>query len=143
MATTSVRPSPASTPTGYDRGEGWVLFAAIMIGFVAIMNVIYGIAAIDKSGFFVNDQKYIFSDLRTWGWIILVIGLLQVLAAGSIWRGGAFGRWFGIGTAGVNAIAALLSIPGYPLWSLAIFAVDVMIIYALAAYGGDRRYAVG
>jgi len=143
MATTSVRPRPASTGGDYEKGEGWVLFAAILIGLIAIMNVIYGIAAIDRSGFFVNDTKYIVSDLRTWGWIILIIGLLQVLAAGSIWRGGGFGRWLGIGTACANAIAALLSIPAYPLWSLAIFAVDVLVIYGLAAYGGDRRYQVG
>ena len=55
--------------------------------------------------------------------------------------GGSFGRWFGITVAGLNAIAALLSIPAYPFWSLAIFALDVIVIYGLAAYGGDPRLA--
>lgn len=68
-----------------------------------------------------------------------MIGALQVFAAFSIWRGGSYGRWFGIFVAGVSAIGALLSIPAYPFWSLTIFAVDVLIIYGLAAYGGYRR----
>ena len=41
--------------------------------------------------------------------------------------------------AGLNSIGALLSIPAYPFWSLAVFAVDVLVIYGLAAYGGQRR----
>ncbi len=75
------------------------------------------------------------------GWVTLVLGVLQILAAFSIWNGGGFGRWFGIAVAGLNAIAALMSLPGYPFWSLAIFTVDILIIYGLAAYGGNRRSA--
>jgi hypothetical protein len=67
--------------------------------------------------------------------------VLQVIAALSIWQGGGYGRWFGIGVAGLSSIGALMSIPAYPFWSLAIFALDVLIIYGLAAYGGDRRLA--
>jgi hypothetical protein len=67
--------------------------------------------------------------------------VLQVFAAFSIWQGGSYGRWFGIFAAMLSSIGALLSIPAYPLWSLAIFAVDILIVYGLAAYGGQRRYA--
>jgi hypothetical protein len=93
------------------------------------------------SKFFVADQKYILSGLHTWGWVMLIVGALQIAAAFSIWNGGTFGRWFGITCAGLNAIAALLSIPAYPFWSLSVFALDVLIIYGLAAYGGDPRLA--
>jgi hypothetical protein len=134
-----VRPSAADTVD--DRGAGWLLFAGIMIVIVGVLNIVYGIAAIDNSTFFVNDAQFILSDLNTWGWIVLVLGVLQVLAAFSIWQGGSYGRWFGILVAGLSAIGALLSIPAYPFWSLAIFAIDVLIIYGLAAYGGQRRYA--
>jgi hypothetical protein len=106
---------------------------------VGILNVIYGIAAIDDSSFFVNDTKYILSDLNTWGWVTLILGAVQILAAFSIWNGNQFGRWVGIAVAGLSAISALLSIPAYPFWSLAIFAVDVLVIYGLAAYGGQHR----
>ena len=121
-----------------ESGPGWILFAGIMIVVAGVLNIIYGIAAIDNATFFVNDAKYIFSDLKTWGWIVLILGVLQVFAAFSIWQGGSYGRWFGIFVASLSAIGALLSIPAYPFWSLAIFAIDVLIIYGLATYGGQR-----
>ena len=133
----------SSSTTGGVEGSGWVLFAGIMLMLIGVLNAIYGIAAIDESSFFVADTQYILSDLRTWGWVLLIIGALQVLAAFSVWRGGSFGRWFGIAVAALNSIAALLSIPAYPFWSLAIFAIDVLVIYGLTTYGGDRRIAAG
>ena len=120
-------------------GSGWILFAGIMILIAGILNVIYGIAAIDNSSFFVQDTEFIFSSLKTWGWIILIIGVLEIFAAFSIWRGGAFGAVLGIFAASISAIGALLSIPAYPFWSLAIFAVDILVIYGLAAYGARGR----
>ena len=122
-----------------EKGSGWLLFAGIMMLMVGVLNVIYGIAAIDDANFFVANTKFIISDLNTFGWLMLLLGALQLIAAFSIWSGGGFGRWFGIGVAMVNAIAALLSIPGYPFWSLAVFTVDLLIIYGLAAYGGGHR----
>jgi uncharacterized membrane protein HdeD (DUF308 family) len=132
---------PTAVDTMEERGAGWLLFAGIMVVIAGVLNIVYGIAAIDNAAFFVNDAEFIFSDLNTWGWIVLVVGVLQVFAAFSIWQGGSYGRWFGILSAGLSAIGALLSIPAYPFWSLTIFAVDVLIIYGLAAYGGQRRYA--
>jgi hypothetical protein len=121
-----------------ERGAGWIAFAGIMLSIVGILNVIYGIAAIGDSSFFVHNTKYILSNLNTWGWVTLIIGVIQVIAAFSIWSGGDFGRWIGIFVAGLSMIGALLSLPAYPFWSLAVFAIDVLIIYGLAAYGGQR-----
>ena len=121
-----------------EHRSGWLLFAGIMIFIAGVLNTIYGIAAIDDSAFFVQDTKYIISDLNAWGWITLIVGVLQLIAAVSIWRGGGFGMVIGMGVAMISAIVALLSIPSYPLLSLAIFAVDVLIIYGLATYGGQR-----
>jgi hypothetical protein len=123
--------------------SGWVTFAGVMLFVVGVLNVIYGIAAIGDSSFFVQDQKYILSNLNTWGWVTLILGLFQFFAAFSLWSGGIYGRVFAIVAASLSAIAALLSIPAYPFWSLAIFAIDVLVIYGLAAYGGDRRIAAG
>jgi hypothetical protein len=143
MATTSAQRTSAATRTDYrEQGSGWLLFAGIMIVTVGVLNVIYGIAAIGDSKFFIADTKYILSGLNTWGWVMLILGALQVTAAFSIWSGAGFGRWFGIAVAVLNAIAALLSLPAYPFWSLAVFTVDVLVIYGLAAYGGDRALAV-
>lgn len=132
------RGRPAAAADTYE-GSGWVLFAGIMMAILSVLNIIYGIAAIGNSSFFVNDTKYILSDLNTWGWVTVVIGAIQMLAAFSIWNGGQMGRWLGIAIAGLSSIAALLSIPAYPFWSLTIFAVDVLVIYGLAAYGGQHR----
>jgi hypothetical protein len=121
-----------------EKGVGWIVFAGIMIVIAGVLNVIYGIAAIGESTFFVENTQFILSGLNTWGWVTLVLGVLQIIAAFSIFRGGGFGRWFGIFVAGLSAIGALLAIPAYPLWSVAIFAVDILIIYGLAAYGGER-----
>ena len=120
------------------RGAGWLTFAGIMVFLVAVLNMIYGIAAIDGSKFFIEDEKFILSDLNTWGWIVLIIGVLQLVAAFSIWAGGEYGRWIGVITAGVSAIGALLALPGYPFWSLAVFALDILIIYGLTTYGGRQ-----
>ena len=139
-ADTGVQAS-ATGPYAEPEGAGWIVFAGIMMMIVAILNVIYGIAAIGNAKFFVGNHQFIVSDLKTWGWVTLIIGVVQAIAAYSIWAGNQFGRWIGILTAGVSSIAALMSIQGYPFWSLAVFAVDVLIIYGLAAYGGQHRPA--
>jgi uncharacterized membrane protein HdeD (DUF308 family) len=128
---------PASRPTesAYElEGKPWVLFAGIMILLVGVMNVIYGIAAIDKSTFFVQDAKYVFAELNTWGWVLLVVGVVQLIAAFGIWSRRAWGRWIGIISASGNAVVQLLFISSYPLASLALFAVDLLVIYGLVSW---------
>src|SRR3954454_10558341 len=113
--------------------NGWWVFAGILLLVAGVLNIIYGIAAIGDSKFFTENVTYVFSGLHTWGWILLIIGVLELVAAFSLFSGGEFGRWFGIFIASLNAIGALLSMGGvYPLWSLAIFALAIIIIYKLA-----------
>jgi hypothetical protein len=122
-----------------EQRSGWVTFAGALLLIAGALNVIYGIAAIGDSKFFVHDTKYILSNLNTWGWVTLILGLLQLIAAFSLWSGGLYGRIFGIGAAGLSSIAALLSIPAYPFWSLAIFALDIIIIHQIATRGTEGR----
>jgi hypothetical protein len=124
-----------------EQRSGWVTFAGALLFIAGVLNVIYGIAAIGDSKFFVQETKYILSNLNTWGWVTLIIGLLQLFAAFSLWSGGLYGRVFGIGAAGISAIGALLSIPAYPFWSLAIFALDIIIIHQIATRGTAGRVA--
>jgi hypothetical protein len=125
-----------STYGDETSGGGWITFAGVMIVIVAILNIIDGIAAISKSSFFIGDARYIVSDLKTWGWIVLLIGVVQLFVAFGIWAGNQVARWTGIVIVSVNAIAQLLFIPSYPFWALAIFSLDVLVLYGLAAYGG-------
>ena len=124
-----------------ERRSGWVTFAGILLLLSGALNVIYGISGISKSKFFNQNADYIFGNLKTWGWITLLIGIIQVAAAGSLWRGGLFGRVIGATAAAVAAIGALLAIPAYPFLSLAIFAMNIVIIHQIAVHGTEGREA--
>src|SRR6478735_1752139 len=115
-----------------DRVTGWWVFAAILLVVAGTLNIIWGIAAIGDSTFFVANQKYIFSGLHTWGWVALILGVIEVIAAVSLVLGGGFGRWVGIVAATLASISALLSLPAYPFWSLCVFALSLIILYELA-----------
>ena len=119
-------------------GFGWVLYAGIMLMIVGSLNILFGVAAVSNSAIYVHDANYILSDLNTYGWIILIIGAIQFCAAFAIWAGTEWGRWAGVVSAGLNAIAQLLFIPSAPLVSLAIFSLDILVLYALLAYGGHQ-----
>jgi hypothetical protein len=117
------------------EGLGRAVFAAVFLMIGGVLNIIYGIAAIGKSSFFVHNTHYVFGHLSTWGWITLIIGVIEILAALSLFAGGAFGRWFGIFAGSLAAISALLSIPAYPFWSICIFALSLWIVHGLVLYG--------
>jgi hypothetical protein len=121
-----------------ERGFGWLLFAATMLGLAGILSIIDGIMALSKSKFYAVNSQFVFSDLRTWGWITLFVGILLIVAAMGVFSGSGFARWFGIFAAGLNAIAHFSAMQAYPFWSLLVFALDVLVIYALAVYGGKR-----
>jgi hypothetical protein len=123
------------------RGVGRALFAAVLLMVGGVLNIIYGISAIGNSKFFVADTHYVFASLKSWGWITLIIGVAEILASVSLLRGGAFGRYFGIAAGALAALVALLEIPAYPLWSLAVFGLSLWIIYGLTAPGPDDRWA--
>ena len=124
-----------------EQRSGWVTFAGVLLLIDGVLNVIYGIAAIGNSSFFINDTRYILSGLNTWGWVALILGVIQLIAAFSLWGGGLYGRTFAMGAAALSAIDALLSIPAYPFWSLAIFALDIVIIHQIATRGTEGRPA--
>ena len=109
----------------------WWIFAGILLGISGVLNVIWGIAAISESHFFVLNTHYILSELKTWGWITLILGVAQGIAALSLFAGGSYGRWFGVATAAVASVIALFDIPAYPFWSLCVFALSVIILYQL------------
>ena len=117
------------------RGYGLVLFASVLLVIVGCFNLIYGIAAIANSHVFTANAHYVFGSLRTWGWITLIIGVLQLLAAAGVLAGNQAARWFGVAVLGLSAIDQMFFIPAYPFWSLMIIAVDVVALYGLCAYG--------
>ena len=119
-------------------GTGLLIFAVSMMALAGTWAVIEGIAAIANSKIFVANTTFVFSNLNTWGWIVLGLGALLLLSAFTLFSGSQFARWFGILAAGVNALGQLFFIQAYPFWSLCMFAADILVIYALSAYGGSR-----
>ena len=131
-----------TSAAGFDdtrvEGGGLLIFAMCMMAIAGTWAVIEGIAAIAKSKVFTENAVFVFGDLRTWGWIMLILGALLLLAAFTVFSGSQFARWFGIVAASLNALGQLFFIQAYPLWSLAMFAADIVIVYALATYAGSR-----
>jgi hypothetical protein len=114
---------------------GLVTFASVALGIVGCFNLIYGIAAVANSHVLVANAHYVFGDLRTWGWITLAIGFLQLIAAAGVMMGNQLARWYGVLVLGLSAIDMMFFIPAYPFWALTILAVDIVAIYGLCAYG--------
>lgn len=122
------------------RGTGRAIFAAIMLTIVGALNIIYGIGALDDANIFVNDQRFILTNLSTLGWVLIILGAIQLTGGISLFAGNTYGRMIGIVGASLGAIGALLSIGGaYPWWSLAIFALCVYIVHGLLVLGDDER----
>ncbi len=122
------------------RGAGRAIFAAILLLIVGTLNIIYGIGALDKANIFVNDTRFIFTNLSTMGWVLIVLGVIQLTGGFSLWVGNTYGRVIGIVGASLGAIGALFSIGGNdPWWSLAIFALCIYIIQGIAVLGEDER----
>jgi hypothetical protein len=138
MATTSYEGGYSSEGEYDVTGGGWITFAAVMLGLGGTFAILEGILAIANSRIYTAHQTFVFSNLNTWGWIVLILGISMVLAAFSLFGGSELARWFGVTVAGINAIGQLYYIPAYPFWSLAMFTVDLLIIYGLVAYGGRR-----
>ena len=124
---TSSTTQPARGTGGHrakGQGYGLVMFASVLLVIVGCFNLIYGIAAIAKLHVFTAHAHYVFGDLRTWGWITLIIAVLQLLAAAGVLAGNQLARWFAVAVLALNAIDQMLFIPAYPFWSLMIIAVE-------------------
>jgi len=139
---------PTTTPSvGEARrhteghGYGLVLFASILLLVLGCFNAIEGIAAIANSHVFVANAHYVFGDLRAWGWITLIPGALQLLAAAGVPAGNQLARWFAVAVIGLNAIDQMFFIPAYPFWSLTIIAMDIVALWGLCVYGSRRNLA--
>ena len=122
---------------GASQGEGYwmIVFAVALLVTVGFFNLIDGIAAIANSHIFIANAHYVVGNLRLWGWIALILGTLQIIAAIAILAGSQAARWFAVVVIGLNAIGQMFFIPAYPFWSLVIIAVDIVALWGLCAYG--------
>jgi hypothetical protein len=124
------------------RGAGRVVFVAILLLIVGVLNIIYGIGAVADAKFYVNDTRLILTNLHTMGWVLIILGAIQLTGGLSLMAGNAWGRFVGIVAASLGAIGALLSMGDHhPFWELGIFFVCIWIVYGIAEFGADERRA--
>ena len=124
------------------RGPGRAAFAAILLMLVGTINIIYGIGALDDARIFVNDTRFVLDDLNTLGWVLIVLGVIQLAAGFSLLAGNTYGRVIGIIAGSLGALGALFSIGGTrPWWSLTVFALCVYVVHGLVVFGEDERAA--
>ena len=130
--------APAPAPTGW---VGWLVYAGIMLILVGSFQAIDGLIAL------FNDELYVVRpnglvvnvDYTAWGWVHLLLGIVLIAAGAAVFSGRIWGRTVGVVAATISAVVNFAFIPAYPVWSLLIITVDVLVIYALIAHGGELK----
>ena len=120
---------------------GWVLFAGFVMLVVGFFDVIQGLVALFKEEVYVIPASglIVSTDFTTWGWILLIWGIVMILAALSLFAGGEVGRWFAIVVVAINMIGQFAWFPAYPLWSLVIIGLSAGVLWALTAGWSSLR----
>ena len=123
-------------PSGW--AIGWALFAAVMLITVGCFQVIAGIAAIAEDELLVKGADYVLQlDVTTWGWVHLLLGAILILSGLGVMTGNVVARTVGVFVAALSMVANFAFIPWYPVWSIAVIAIDIAVIWALTAHGRD------
>jgi hypothetical protein len=120
------------------EGEGWLLFASVVMITGGIMRVLDALWAFDKDDEINENLQVILwdDDLQAYGWLWLVVGVLLIVAGIGVMSRSQWARWFGIGMASIAAISSFLWIYAFPIWSLVGTVIAFLVIYGLATYGG-------
>jgi uncharacterized membrane protein len=122
---------------------GFILFAAIMMIMVGVFQALQGLIAILENEFYVATRNYVFQfDATTWGWVLLILGLVVAFAGWGLLSGRTWARVVALTLAVLSAIANFLFIPYYPFWALLLITLDIFVIWAITAHGGDMREPV-
>ncbi|WP_225823687.1 DUF7144 family membrane protein [Streptomyces naphthomycinicus] len=139
----TAQPQPGTPSGGYRQGSapnspwaaGGVTFAGVLMLLNGVLAIFQGISAIATDDVYARLNDYVYKiNLTGWGWILLVIGVISVIAGGGILSGAVWARVVGIALASLSLLAQFLFLPYAPLWSLFMMVVDVFVIWALAVY---------
>jgi len=125
-------------PTGWT---GWVAFASTMMILLGTFQAIEGFVAIFDDGYYgVTESGLVINvDYTVWGWTHLLLGVLIVIAGIGVLAGNLAARTVAVLLAGLSAIANLLFIAAYPVWSIIVITVDILVIYALTVHGREMK----
>ena len=136
----------STDPYDDTRGSaatGWIMFAAAVMFTIGAIDIIQGIVALTKSATYVipggEQALLVTTNFDTWGWALIIWGIVLMLAAGSLFAGRSWARWFGIFAIIINGIVQIAWFPAYPLWSLLAIGLQVAVLWALTAGWKDAQ----
>jgi len=148
MTSTSERPEraaagarPANAQGPPTAWAGWVAFGGVMMVMLGFFQIIQAIVAL------VNDEYFLVTrtglvvsvDYTTWGWVHLAIGVIAGLAGAGLLVGNTLARIVGVVVAVVSALVNLVFIPAYPIWSIIIITLDLIVIFAIVVHGRELK----
>ena len=123
-----------TTPTSGGKALGWAVFAACILTMVGMLNVFWGLAAVlNDDVVTVGGEGVIVWDITAWGWLHLLVGAVMVFTAMGLFTGSSWARWPAIFFAMLNAILQIGIVTAFPIWSIIVIALDVVVIYQLTA----------
>lgn len=112
--------------------SGWLTFAGLLVLVIGLFNAIDGLVALFKDDFFlVAADKVLVFNYTAWGWIWLVIGIVQLAVGAGIIAGQLWARVVGIALAVIVAIGQLAFLQAFPWWSVLVIGMSILVIYAL------------
>jgi hypothetical protein len=138
LDTTRVAYGNQPDPTGWT---GWVVFASMMLFLIGAFQTVQGVVALFDDGFYLVTPGNLVVDVdyNVWGTVHLALGVLLLLSGAGVLTGNVAARTVGVILAGISALANLIFIEAYPVWSVLIIAVDVVVIYSLTVHGHELR----
>jgi len=130
----------------YEKGEGWLFFAFVLLVVVGFFSAVLGLTMIAGDNIYVtarDNGTVVIGNVTGWGWVIFILGILEVIAGFGVLARNQVARWFGILMATLAALAQLPVIFGpHPVYSFLVVVLSVLVIYGLAQYGGPERSVV-
>ena len=120
---------------------GWVYFAAFMLIAIGFFQTILGFTALLNDEWLVNvGGTLLLFDYTSWGWIHLILGIVSMVVGTGLFNGSAWARVIAVVLVLLNFLAQFAFVSVYPVWSIIIMVVDVLVIYALTVHGGEAAY---
>jgi hypothetical protein len=119
---------------------GWVYFSGFLMIILGFFQIIAGLAALLNDQYFVALRAHLLVlDYTQWGWIHLILGIVILMAGLSLFNGSTWARIVGVWLAMVNLVAQFAFVSVYPIWSILMMVLDVIIIYSLTVHGGELK----
>jgi hypothetical protein len=128
----------SAAPRARAADNGQIAFAAIMMIVGGIWHGLSGLAGVLRDEVYLTTPNYTYQfDLSWWGWIHLVLGAILAITGIAVAQGQTWARVTGIALAILSLMANFLFLPHYPVWSILIISLDIVIIYSLATYARE------